>query len=86
MQCGAGWKRLIPRWIRFGLLREIRSAQQRLVEIADCTAVGDAAAPDAPTLEQFLSGLRTAWQAARCVRPRGRRRKPSGGGVVPTRS
>jgi hypothetical protein len=64
------------------LLREIRSAQQQLVEIADCTTVGDAMAPDAPTLEQFLSGLRTAWQGGE-VRPttrpkekvkRGRRR------------
>jgi hypothetical protein len=64
------------------LLREIRSAQQQLVEIADCTAVGDTAAPDAPTLEQFLSGLRTAWLGGE-VRPttrpkekakRGRRR------------
>jgi len=65
-----------------GLLREIRSAQQQLVEIADCMVVGDAAAPHAPTLEQFLSGLRTAWQGGE-VRPttrpkektkRGRRR------------
>ena len=65
-----------------GLLREIRSAQQQLVEIADCTAVGDAATPDALTMEQFLSGLRTAWQGGE-VRPttrpkekakRGRRR------------
>jgi hypothetical protein len=64
------------------LLREIRSAQQQLVAIADCTTVGDATAPDTPTLEQFLSGLRTAWQGSE-VRPttrpkekakRGRRR------------
>jgi hypothetical protein len=53
------------------LLREIRSAQQQLVEIADGTAAGDAAAPDAPTLERFLSGLRTAWQGGE-VRPTGR--------------
>jgi hypothetical protein len=55
------------------LLREIRAAQQRLVEIADRLPAdaGDAAAPAAPTLEQFLSGLRTAWQAGE-VRPTSR--------------
>jgi hypothetical protein len=42
------------------LLREVRAAQQQLVEIADTPAVGDAAKPTPPTLEQFLSGLRTA--------------------------
>jgi hypothetical protein len=44
------------------LLREIRAAQQRLVEIADKPIEGEAAAISAPTLEQFLSGLRTAWK------------------------
>jgi len=44
------------------LLQEIRAAQQRLVEIADRPVLGEAARPTAPTLEQFLSGLRTAWQ------------------------
>jgi hypothetical protein len=50
------------------LLREVRAAQQQLVEIADTPAVGDAAKPTPPTLEQFLSGLRTAWQEGE-VRP-----------------
>lgn len=44
------------------LLRAIRAAQERLVEIAD-RAPGEArAAPAAPTLEAFLAGLRTAWR------------------------
>src|SRR6266702_7831094 len=50
------------------LLREVRAAQQQLVEIADTPVVGDAAKPTPPTLEQFLSGLRTAWQGGE-VRP-----------------
>ncbi len=50
------------------LLREVRTAQQQLVEIADTPVVGDAAKPTPPTLEQFLSGLRTAWQEGE-VRP-----------------
>ncbi len=53
------------------LLREIRAAQQRLVEIADSTADGGGAPPTGPTLEQFLSGLRTAWRDAE-VRPTAR--------------
>ena len=44
------------------LLREIRAAQQRLVEIADKPIEGEVAAISASTLEQFLSGLRTAWK------------------------
>ena len=64
------------------LLREIRAAQQRLVEIADRTQAGEHPAPTQPTLEEFLSGLRTAWREGE-VRPtaqpkpkatRGRRR------------
>jgi hypothetical protein len=43
------------------LLREMRAAQQHLVEIADSTLPDDTK-PTAPTLEQFLSGLRTAWK------------------------
>ena len=43
-------------------LREVRVAQQRLVEIADGTAAGEGTPPTAPTLEQFLAGLRTAWR------------------------
>ncbi len=50
------------------LLREVRAAQQQLVEIADTPAAGDVAKPTPPTLEQFLSGLRTAWQEGE-VRP-----------------
>ncbi len=64
------------------LLRDIRAAQQRLVEIADRTGVGEHAAPTRPTLEEFLKGLRSAWRGGE-VRPtaqpkpkakRGRRR------------
>jgi hypothetical protein len=50
------------------LLREIRVAQEHLVEIADCPATGEATVPSAPTIEQFLSGLRTAWKEGE-VRP-----------------
>lgn len=53
------------------LLSEIRAGQQRLVEIADRPGTGETAAPTAPTLEQFLSGLRTAWQEGE-VRPTSR--------------
>jgi hypothetical protein len=50
------------------LLQEIRAAQQQLVEIADRPVLSEATRPTAPTLEQFLSGLRTAWQEGE-VRP-----------------
>jgi hypothetical protein len=50
------------------LLREIRAAQEHLVEIADRPTMGEAPAPGAPTIEQFLSGLRTAWREGE-VRP-----------------
>jgi len=54
------------------LLQEIRTAQQHLVEIADRPTEGEAAtAPTTPTLEQFLHGLRTAWQEGE-VRPTSR--------------
>lgn len=64
------------------LLRDMRSAQQRLVEIAD--AVGDAARSTAPqSLEIFLDGLRTAWQAGEArptardkPQPKRERRRP----------
>ena len=46
------------------LLSEIRLAQRQLVEIADRPTTGDALAPSAPTLAQFLLGLRTSWQEA----------------------
>jgi hypothetical protein len=50
------------------LLSEMRSAQQRLVEIADRAVLPGPEARSAPTLEEFLSGLRTAWQGGE-VRP-----------------
>src|SRR5215471_17189358 len=50
------------------LLKEIRAAQQELVAIADRPVLGDASKPGSPTLEQFLSGLRTAWKEGE-VRP-----------------
>jgi hypothetical protein len=50
------------------LLQEIRAAQQELVRLADTPVLGDATPPTAPTLEQFLSGLRTAWKDGE-VRP-----------------
>jgi hypothetical protein len=50
------------------LLREIRAAQQRLVEIADQPSGDKTAVISAPTLEQFLVGLRIAWKSGE-VRP-----------------
>lgn len=64
------------------LLQAIRAGQQELVEIADRPTASEAVAPTAATMEQFLSGLRTAWREGE-VRPtskpkekarRGRRR------------
>lgn len=66
----------------FHLLNAIRTCQRQLVEIADRPLCGEKLAPTAPTLEEFLSGLRTAWREGE-VRPtskpkdklkRGRRR------------
>ena len=56
------------------LLSEIRLAQQQLVEIADRPATGEATAPSAPTLAQFLLGLRTSWQEGE-VRPTAKPKK-----------
>ena len=57
------------------LLQQMRAAQQELADRADRpTARADAATAAAPTevtLEQFLSGLRTAWQEGE-VRPTSR--------------
>src|SRR6185312_4690455 len=53
------------------LLRQIRAGQQRLVEIADKPSNGVTAASAAPTLKQFLSGLRSAWKEGQ-VRPSAR--------------
>jgi hypothetical protein len=50
------------------LLQQIRAVQQELVDIADGPALGETAKPTSPTLEQFLSGLRTAWREGE-VRP-----------------
>ena len=49
------------------LLCEMRTVQQQLVEIADQTSADDSK-PTASTLQQFLSGLRTAWKEGE-VRP-----------------
>ena len=56
------------------LLSEIRLGQRQLVEIADRPATGEAAAPSAPTLAQFLLGLRTSWQDGE-VRPTSKPKK-----------
>ncbi|MBI0539511.1 transposase [Roseomonas sp. KE2513] len=53
------------------LLRTIRMVQARLVEIADRPVVGERAKPTEPSLEAFLSGLRTAWREGE-VRPTAR--------------
>jgi hypothetical protein len=50
------------------LLKEIRAIQQQLVNIADRPALGETTKPTSPTLEEFLSGLRTAWKEGE-VRP-----------------
>jgi hypothetical protein len=50
------------------LLQQIRAAQQQLVDIADRPALGETTKPTLPTLEAFLSGLRTAWKEGE-VRP-----------------
>jgi hypothetical protein len=49
------------------LLKAIRATQQRLVDFPD-QPIAKAGAPTAPSLEQFLSGQRTAWQQGE-VRP-----------------
>jgi hypothetical protein len=51
------------------LLSDIRAVQQRLVEIADTPEM--VATIEQPPLEQFLTGLRTAWQEGE-VRPTAR--------------
>ena len=43
------------------LLHTIRGIQQELVELADRPVAGEPTGTTAATLEQFLSGLRTAW-------------------------
>jgi len=64
------------------LLKDIRAAQEHLVEIADHPAAAETAVLSTPTIEQFLSGLRTVWQEGevrptnrlKAKAPRGRRR------------
>jgi hypothetical protein len=65
------------------LLKEIRAVQQQLVDIADRPALGETAKPTSPTLEEFLSGLRTAWRegevrptSAAKAKPKRSRRRP----------
>jgi hypothetical protein len=66
VRCRLATQRLMLDPVR--LLQEIRTAQQELVCLADSAVIGDTTAPTAPTLEQFLSGLRTAWREGE-VRP-----------------
>jgi hypothetical protein len=64
------------------LLNDIRSAQRRLVEIADSLPASDPMNGTEPPLEAFLAGLRLAWKEgevrptaqAKATKPRGRRR------------
>jgi len=64
------------------LLNAIRSGQRRLVEIADRPVSGEMLTPTAPTLEEFLAGLRTAWRDGE-VRPTSKsKEKPSAVDVV----
>ncbi|MET0294906.1 MAG: ISNCY family transposase, partial [Phenylobacterium sp.] len=51
------------------LLRDIRAAQQSLVEIAD---TAPATASDAPPLDAFLEGIKLAWCSTDEVRPTAR--------------
>ncbi len=53
------------------LLQTIRIVQQELVDIANHPTTTEAGAPTTPTLEQFISGLRTAWRDGE-VRPTNR--------------
>ena len=68
------------------LLGEIRDAQTRLVEIAERPVPGDPAPPAAPTLEQFLCGLRTTWQDGEIRPTRRPKQKARRGRRRPTRS
>jgi len=73
------------------LLKEIRAVQQQLVAIADSPALSQTAKPTSPTLEQFLSGLRTAWKegevrptSAPKAKPKRLRRRPDPFAAVTT--
>jgi hypothetical protein len=64
------------------LLRQMRSAQQRLVDIADRSCTPSVVAAD-PSLDQFLSGLRKAWKAGE-IRPTAKpKKKQKRGRTVP---
>ncbi len=56
------------------LLRDIRALQAELVTLADQPIPNGAEPPTAPSLEQFLTGLRTAWQDGE-VRPTARKKQ-----------
>lgn len=56
------------------LLSDIRQAQARLVEIADQPVPEAPTMAGAPTLEQFLASLRTAWKHGE-IRPTSRRKE-----------
>ncbi len=56
------------------LLSQIRLGQKQLVEIADQSVTEDSTPPGAPTLAQFLLGLRTSWQEGE-ARPTSRPKK-----------
>ena len=73
------------------LLKEIRAVQQQLVAVADSPALSETAKPTSPTLEQFLSGLRTAWKegevrptSAPKAKPKRLRRRPDPFAAVTT--
>jgi hypothetical protein len=51
------------------LLRDIRAAQQILVEVADAAP---ATTTDAPQLDAFLDGLKVAWCSTGEIRPTAR--------------
>jgi hypothetical protein len=44
------------------LLQDIRTSQQKLVEIADTPMVTEAGSISPPTIDQFLGSLKTAWR------------------------
>ena len=67
------------------LLRDMRTGQQRLVEIAGAPGTSTEAGA-VPALDTFLTGLRTAWQGGEvrpAARDRNQRRSAVGGGLTP---
>ena len=57
------------------LLRDMRAAQQRLVDLADALAPSGEETVAPASLDAFLAGLRTAWKEGE-VRPTSRRKPP----------